>query len=268
MSLSPKSKRITLTNFIAILVTALLMWIYTTKKSYDQQASPTMLDTIKVAVDLSQESFGVDSLGKVSGRPKELLDLLLPERNFELLPYSNRCKALQDITEGKVQIYATPIPKSMAQTVTGAIATEWLYTSNFSLLYREDEEKDLEIRLADERPISITVSQDDPSAITLLENLAELNYPSLNINVSSLSPIDLGVQLAKGEINYLMCESSIASAILDLDSTILVSNEIGFQLQQVWLINNQLSELKEEIDSAIIAHRGSDEWLKIINDNK
>lgn len=267
MALSLKSKRITIANFFAILAAALLMWVYTNRKSSRHEVPEAKTDVVKVAVDLSADGFRIDSLGKVYGRQKELLQLLLSDRAYELVPYSSRSEALQDIAKGAIQIYATTMPKSMAQNIDGATATEWLYTSNFSLLYKGDTE-DLEKRLTGDVPVNVIVSQEDPSAITILENLAELNYPALKIEVSDLSPTDLGVKLAKGQIAYLMCGSGVASAIVAADSTILTANDVSFQLQQVWLINSEQTELISEVDSAIIANRGSEQWIRIINDKQ
>ena len=105
-----------------------------------------------------------------------------------------------------------------------------------------------------------------PAAITIVENLAELNYPSLSIERSELPTMQLATKLSKREIDYLICDKNLADAIVAVDSTLQSSKGIGFELQQVWLVNATADSLKVAIDSAIIAKRGSQEWLDIINE--
>lgn len=70
MSQLSKSKRITIANGFAILAAALLMWLFTTRRS---QRESTQSDSaiVKVAIDLSPDGLRVDSLGEMTGRAKK-----------------------------------------------------------------------------------------------------------------------------------------------------------------------------------------------------
>ena len=172
MSQLSKSKRVTIANGFAILAAALLMWVFTTRRAQRQSDQPTST-VVKVAVDLSPDGLRVDSLGEITGRAKKLLELVLPQREYD---------------------------------------------------------------------------------------------PSLSIESSELPTMQLATKLSKGEINYLICDKNLADAIVAVDSTLQSSKGIGFELQQVWLVNATADSLKVAIDSAIIAKRGSQEWLEIINE--
>ena len=82
----------------------------------------------------------------------------------------------------------------------------------------------------------------------------------------AVSYTHLDVYKRQGEIDYLICDKNLADAIVAVDSTLQSSKGIGFELQQVWLVNATADSLKVAIESAIIAKRGSQEWLEIINE--
>ena len=264
MSQLSKSKRITIANGFAILATALLMWLFTTRRS---QRESTQSDSaiVKVAVDLSPDGLRVDSLGEMTGRAKKLLELLLPQKEYEIVPFSSRSEAIEELIKGNVQLYATTMPLSMANKIEGTKPTEWLYTSSFYLLHKGND-TDWKADFTGERPVEVWVSEEDQAAITIVANLAELNYPSLTVKKSELPTMQLAIQLSKGEVNYLICDKALAEAIVAVDSTLQSAKEIGFELQQVWLLNERSNNLRAEIDSAIIRHRGSKEWQDIINE--
>lgn len=266
MSQLSKSKRVTIANGFAILAAALLMWVFTTRRAQRQTDQLTSM-VVKVAVDLSPDGLRVDSLGEITGRAKKLLELVLPQREYEIVPFATRGEAIEKLKKGEVQLYATTMPLSMANKIEGTSPTEWLYTSSFNLLHKASN-TNWEADFTGEEPVTVWVSEEDQAAITILENLAELNYPSLSIERSELPTMQLATKLSKGEIDYLICDKNLADAIVAVDSTLQSSIGIGFELQQVWLVNAAADSLKVAIDSAIIAKRGSQEWLDIINELK
>nr|WP_311520540.1 hypothetical protein [uncultured Porphyromonas sp.] len=264
MSQLSKSKRVTIANGFAILAAALLMWVFTTRRAQRQSDQLTSA-VVKVAVDLSPDGLRVDSLGEMTGRAKKLLELVLPQREYEIVPFATRGDAIEKLKKGEVQLYATTMPLSMANKIEGTTPTEWLYTSSFNLLHKASN-TNWEADFTGEEPVTVWVSEEDQAAITIVENLAELNYPSLSIERSELPTMQLATKLSKGEIDYLICDKNLADAIVAVDSTLQSSKGIGFELQQVWLMNAAADSLKVAIDSAIIAKRGSQEWLEIINE--
>ena len=267
MELNQRSKKRVLANGFAILAVALVMWLYTSRNGNKEVAPAVDTSVLRVAVDLSPNGLQVDSLGKLSGKQKELLDLLLPEIEKELVPFTNRTEALSALTTGQVQLYATSMPYSLGGDLDGVTATEWLYASRFSLLFHE-KDADWASRFSGDTISTVVVSKEDQIAVTILENLSELTYPSLRIEVRDGSPLQLGVELSKGHITYLMCDSDIAESIVEVDSTLELSHDVGFDLHQMWLVNNTHDSLRLALDSAIIAQRGSEEWKRIINSNK
>lgn len=264
MVYSQRSKKRLIANAFAILAVALVMWLYTSKNNH-RELPPT--DTLKVAVDLSPNGIRVDTLGQLTGKAQELLSLLLPEREKEIVPFTNRTEALRALSTGEVQLYATSIPYSSASELDGIKATEWLYASRFSLIYHR-ENADWASRFSSDTVSTVVVSKEDQAAVTILENLSELTYPSLKIEVRDETPLQLGIELAKGQITYLMCDSDIAESIVAVDSTLQLSHDVGFDLHQVWLVHEREDSLLQALDSAIVTLRDSKEWIRIINSNK
>lgn len=262
-----RSKRRIIANGFAILAVALAMWLYTNRNNKQEEVPIVESTILKVAVDVSPNGLQVDSLGNLAGKQKVLLDLLLPDRQIELVPFTNRSDALDALAAGDVQLYATSMPSSSASKLENIVATEWLYASRFSLLYSE-KNSDWESKFSGDSLTTVVVSKEDQVAVTILENLAELTYPSLKVEVKDESSLQLGVKLSKGHITYLMCDSDIAESIVSVDSTLQLSHDVGFDLHQVWLINSSEDSLRLALDSAIIAQRGSKKWLKIINSDK
>lgn len=267
MGLQERTKRRLIANAFAILAVALVMWLFTSKRGGEKTASTESISVLKVAVDLAPNGLQVDSLAELSGRPKELLDLLLSNQEKELVPFTTRAEALVALMAGEVQLYATSMPYSSVGDMDGITATEWLYTSRFSLLFHEGD-ADWASRFSSDSTSTVVVSEGDQAAVTILENLSELTYPSLRIEVREASPLELGAELSKRRITYLMCDSAIAESIVAVDSTLQVSHDVGFDLHQVWLVRDSDDRLRNMLDTAIVAHRGSREWMRIINSNK
>lgn len=251
-------------NGTAILLVALAMWLVTYKRQ--SQSSYKSLDVpIKVAMDLSPNGLTVDSLGILTGEQKLLLEMLLPNDSIEIIPYTDRGKALNDIRSGAVHLYATSIPLSVANSLEGIDHTEWVFTSSVSLLYHT-ENKDWESRFVEgDLPCTVLVAEEDEIATIVVNNLFELAYPNIRLEKSSLSPIQLGILLSKGEIEYLVCDSAIAHSLADADTTLQIADNIGFEINQVWLIAENQEALKAKLDSAIIKTRGNKEWLNILS---
>ncbi|MDD7437558.1 MAG: hypothetical protein PUK66_01775 [Bacteroidales bacterium] len=267
MALNQKSNKRILANGFAILAVALAMWLFANRNNRED-ATSVDASILKIAVDLSPNGLQVDSLGNLSGKQKELLDLLLPRQQKELVPFTNRTEALSALTAGEVQLYATSMPYSSASNLDNSIiATEWLYASHFSLLFNE-RNADWVNQFSGDSISTVVVSKEDQVAVTILKNLSELTYPSLRIEVRDEPPLQLGVELSKGQITYLMCDSDIAESIVRIDSTLMLSHDVGFDLHQVWLVNSAQDSLRLALDSTIIALRGSKEWIRIINSNK
>lgn len=264
MALDQKTKRRIVANGFAVLAAALVMWLYTSKHKEKASIPSTNDSIIKIAIDLSPNGLQIDSLGNLSGKQKELLDLLLPDYEKEIKPFTSRVEALAALSSGEVQLYATSMPFSSANDLKDITATEWLYASHFSLLYHEKDAQ-WSSRFSGDSTSTVVVSKEDQAAITILENLSELAYPSLKVEMRDESPVQLGVELSKGNISYLMCDSDIAESIIKVDSTLQLSHDVGFDLHQVWLVNSKQDSLRVALDSAIIALRDKEEWLKIIN---
>ncbi|MDO5016814.1 MAG: transporter substrate-binding domain-containing protein [Porphyromonas sp.] len=258
------SKRRLLVNGIAILCAALLMWFFTSRRHRVADSQP-MPDKITVAVDFSPNGLRVDSVGQLSGVPVQLLDLILGEAQYTIKPYTDRTEALDDLRGGKVQLYASSVPYPAVAEYSGVSATEWLYTSKFSLLYRDDQ-LHWEQLLSGEEEVPVYVSKDDRSAITVLEHLAELNYPAIRVVESDDTPSELAIKLSKGDIAFMMCDSVIAAWISERLEHIAVSNDVGQEVRQVWLVGAENEDLRSAVDSAIINNRGSEVWHNIISD--
>lgn len=252
-----------ITNGLAILSVALIMWV-----AMGRQSSPSHpqveSEILKVGVDLSPNGLTVDSLGELSGKQKKLLDLIFANREYQIVPFTSRSNAIDALRNDEIQLYATSLPYSSCAMIDRAEPTEWLYTSRFSLVHHKKDSNWQSLFVGDS-PVLVTVSDQDRVAITILENLAELTYPALTIDAQEKSPTQLGVVLSKGNISYLMCHSDIARSIAEVDTTLQVSHEVGFDLRQVWLVSSDNLEFKISLDSAIVAQRDTKDWLKIIN---
>lgn len=261
------SKRRLISNAIAILIAALIMWVFTTNRNAKRKEANMLDATIKVAVDLSSDGIRVDTTGVLSGHQKELLDILLEGKEFELIPYTSRGEALNELSAGNVVLYATSFPYSAAYDVENVVPTEWLYSSSFSLLY-DDRNAEWQNLLSGDKPIDVYVSTEDQAATVVLEHLAELTYTAIHIVESPETAVQLGIRIARNEIDFLVCDSAIAASIAEVDSTLNVAHEISFDTHQVWLVNEQEVALKQALDSAIISHRDTKEWQQIISKRK
>lgn len=259
--IKPSNRRI-IANGFAILAVALLMWLFTSKRNNDHPEDKANV-TLKVAIDLSPNSLKIDTIGQLTGKQKQLLDLLIPKDSFEIIPYTDREKAIQDLKHGDIDLYATAIPASIATKMEGVNCTEWLTSSSYSLVFHRNN-ADWQEHFTGETPTNVVISKDDIIASTILENLSELSYHSIRLDERPLSPIELSIRLSKGEIDYLVCDTEIAQSIIKIDTMLQMADNIGFDIHQVWLINSENRELKTRLDSAIIALRGSREWQEII----
>lgn len=256
-----------LSNLFAILAGALIMWLFTTHRNAKKHETEQASTILQVAVDLSADGLRIDTTGVISGHQVELLELLLNGREYVLVPYSSRAEALDELSTGKVSLYATSFPYSASHEVENIVPTEWLYSSSFSLLY-SDQHTDWASEFTGDKPVDVYVSTEDQAAILALQNLAELTYTAINIVESEETPIQLGVRMARNEIDFLVCDSAIANSIAEVDSTICVAHDISFDTHQSWLVNEQEVALKQALDSAIISHRGTKEWQQIISKRK
>lgn len=226
---------------------------------------------IKVAVDLKPGTgFLLDSMGKLKGLQKQLIDLLLTGQDSIIwVPFTDRKQALRALSRNKVHLYATSYPYTHRDQLEDIKATEWLYLSNYSLIYRsEDEDNSWQNIIKENRPIEVYTSNEDPNASLVLENIKELAYPNLKIIKSKANTTELSLMLALGKIDYLLCNQDTAHAIAETDTTITIVDDISFNMRQIWLVNSQEEVLLKALDSAIIKMRERSDWKVIVRDKR
>lgn len=262
MALSNSDKRRIISSGIWIFLAALVIWLFSLRGQKHKQQ--IVDDQIKVGVDLSPQEFGIDSTGMVSGIQKELMKLLLPTDTFEWVPYSSRNSAIEALRTGEINIYATSLPYSISHEYEGIRSSEWLYNSSFSLLFNKQDAQ-WEDKFVGTEPIKVTISSEDKIAEILLDNLSELSYPAISVDIRQDSPVTLGSLLSKGEIQYFVCNSQLASSIVEKDSTLQISENFTIGTQQVWLFNHNDSLLLDSLNQKIIKLRDTKEWKEIVN---
>lgn len=262
MALSNSDKRRIISSGVWIFLAALIIWLFSLKGSEPKEQ---FVDKqIKVGVDLSPQEFGIDSTGLLSGLQKDLIELLLPTDTLTWVPFTSRNDAIKALQEGEISIYATSLPYSISHEYEGITPSEWLYNSSFSLLYSRSNAQ-WEEKFVGKEEVKVTISEEDKIAEILLNNLSELSYPAITIDIRKDTPLTLGNLLSKGEIDYLVCNTQLASSIVAADTTLNISENITIGTQQVWLFNLKDSVLLDSINDKILKHRDTDKWKEIIN---
>lgn len=242
-----------------------MLWLFPSKRRGERATSEEHL--LRIAVDLKPGGeFMIDSTGSITGIQKQLVDLLRSDRDsVEWVPFTDRGKALSALSRNEVQLYATSYPYAHKDYLDNIEATEWLYLSSFALLFKKESgnptwQEAIEANL----PIVVHVSTQEPNASVVLENIKELAYPALMSQESNETITALSLKLVLGEIEYLLCSYNTAHAIAEVDTTLMLVDDISFKARQVWLVNSEAQALKEALDSAIIRERETETWKEIV----
>ncbi|MDN4754785.1 hypothetical protein QYZ87_09690 [Porphyromonadaceae bacterium W3.11] len=265
MALTDRDKRRIISSGVWIFTIALILWAFS---FFTNNRKKIVVDDhlINVGVDLFPHEFGIDSIGLIRGNQMQLMTILLPDDSLEWVPFNTRGEAIQALRNREIQIYATSLPYSARNNYPGITATEWLYHSRFSLLYHS-ENNDWESKFTGNEEVIVTISEEDKVAKIMLENLSELSYPAIKIDERNESPLQLGILLVKGDIDYLVCNSKLATSIAEMDSTLHLSKNITIDTQQVWLVNEKDTLLLKRLNKRILEKRNSPEWQKIFKNN-
>ena len=183
------------------------------------------------------------------------------------MPFSSRKDALEALSSGVIDLYATSFAWSTNETLETVTTTNPLYVSGFALVHRRDSLGRSWTEIFDGmQDIEIAIPQGADDIRALLENLQDFSYPNIKITerVDETSE-SLCLEVVKGEIDYTICDRNIAQAISKRIEGLVVEKGIAFDLHQVWVLNDNASELLELINRQIEQNKGSAEWSRVLS---
>ncbi|SPY34521.1 membrane-bound lytic transglycosylase F [Porphyromonas cangingivalis] len=221
---------------------------------------------LKVGVDFSPIDFNIGKDGKFSGLQHDLLTLLLPDTTIQWVPFSSRAEALEALSSNDIELYATSFAWSTNETLEALITTAPLYVSGFALVHRPDSMSRSWTEIFDEmQDIKISIPKDADDIKVLLKNLQDFSYPTIEIEEhNDETPESLCLAVLKGAIDYTVCDRNIAQAISKRVEGLVVETGIAFDLHQVWVLNDNASELLQLINRQIEQNKGSSEWNRVL----
>ncbi|MDO4695778.1 transporter substrate-binding domain-containing protein [Porphyromonas sp.] len=221
---------------------------------------------LRVGVDLSPMDFRLDMDGNFSGIQYELLTLMLPDTMIKWHPFASRNDALEALSSGQIDIYATSFAWSTNKALESVTTTKPLYVSGFALVHRPDSlERPWTDAFHDLKEIPIHIPESALDVGILLKNLQEFSYPNIVIiDQPGQTAESLCLAVKNGEIDYAVCDRNTARAINDRIGGLVVESGIAFDLYQVWLLDNHRSELCQVINSKIETMQGTDSWNSVL----
>lgn len=228
---------------------------------------PSHGDTIRAAVVYGPMSYYLygDTLG---GMNFDLLRRFAASVNapLELLPVISTEKSLNDLADGKIDIFAS-IP-SDNNPDSRFLATQSLFLDRMVLVELNGKGKPKVESVLDLAGDTVHVEASS-AAVTRLRNLSqEIGEPIHIAEHSDLSAEYLVIKVAKGEIRYAVVNEIIAKSMQHHYPQLSTDTPISFTQFQVWLVEGQNLPLIQSLNAWIEHFRTSDEYQKMLEKYK
>lgn len=258
---------ILLTTILLTIVIALLL----KDDEIDNRDFPEISESgvLRVVTDYNQIGYYASG-DSVSGFNHDLLDeiqKMIPSIKIEISLENNLEKALIGLAEGRYDLIARNI--TTVESLKDTIAfTQALVRNKYVLLQRKIEYNDSIPPLRDHLALAhktIYIPEGSPAAVRLQNLSQEIGDSIIIIEDPLYGETQLAMMVAKGEIDYSVCEIMTAEKLKNTLPEVDMLTDIGFTHLEAWAVRKSSPILLDSLNTWIDRLKVEKKYTKIKN---
>ena len=243
-----------------IFLIVMVIWIRNVRNRVHDLPSIMESGRLSVLLDSSQTGFSVKG-DSVFGFQYEIVKAFADSLGLELVitEQSDLKSCMEDVESGDYDIIASFVP----------VTTEWKDKALFTIPFFNSRQVLVQRLSADALHKTLIKTHFDLANDTIylpshspyrmrIKHLSdEIADPINVVEVKNATSEQLVRFVAKGRINYTICDELLAKKLKTVYPDIDISLQIGFEQQQVWVVHSKSPLLLEKLNSFLSDYIGS-----------
>lgn len=245
-------------GFIALAIAIGLIWLNTTTKETSNETPRTYNEIIssgvlKAVTEYNAISYHIDHDTTLAGFDYELLCefALSKSLKLQIVPEMNFNKRLSGMQNGQYDILALSTPITSRTNDTLLFTHPLLYAKQVLVQRKRESETDSifisnQLQLAGKQ---LYVVKDSPALLRIHNLISEIADTIYVKEIEQYGPEQLMAMVAGRDIDYAVCDETIARTALKNFPNLDINIDIGFTQLYAWGVSKQSKELLDTLNA-------------------